>query len=389
MYIVEYMQNGRKFKTEAIGDERSIRTKFSREGKVVLSVKTPSPFTQRQVRNEEIFAVLTALGDLLGSGVPLTKSLQSVIQSLDRKSRLPGVLLQITKVVEDGEQLSKAMSGYRDVFGTTVISMIQAGEGSGKLSETLLTAADHLRTMQEIKSEMFKKMTYPIVVFIFGVVSLLVNTTFVIPRILNSELFKMAKKAGEGDSIYVVLLRKLALFFPISFVIIAIVIAGLVFLFKRSQQQAEGYLVRLPIVRELLFYRAYYITFSSLSNLIGVGVRLDPALEIVSSSATLLTIRNQLNAARQALKDGRHFAGALTALDPIEKSMLEASQNSDRVHQNFTIISNRFYRLYLEKVRSLGPKVYTMVIGMVFCIFLLMFMGIMVPYFKAMGGIRG
>jgi len=388
MYSVEYMEEGRKCFGEYFGTAAEIREKLSHEGKIVLRMKKPIRLWKKTVQKEEIIATFTALGDLLSSGVPMTKALSAIIQSLGRNSRLAPVLVQIRGIVSDGKSFSQGLEEYKHIFNSAVIAMVVAGEHAGKLPETLLTVAEHIKQMSEIRSEMIRKMMYPLVVFLFGVGSLFVNSSVVIPKILSSDLFKMAKANNHEGDVYIQILTLISKIAPVCMVLAIIVAIGFILLFKRHQEKTELIVEKIPLVREFIFYQGYYVAFSSLSNLILVGVRLDTAFQIVGQSARLITIKNQFAQGRQALREGTNFVEGFKAIDPIEKTMLETAQNIDRVQQNFDLIAKRFYRLYLDKVKSIGPKIYGVVIAMVFAIFLLMLMGVMMPYFKILNGIK-
>lgn len=388
MYSVTYMDGGRKAVGDFFGTEKEIREKLLHEGKIVLSIKKPLRIWGQGVAKEEIVAAFTAMGDLLGSGVPLTKTLTAIIESLGLKSKLAPVLVQIRGIVSAGRPFSQGMEQFKYIFNSTIIAMAIAGENAGKLPETLLTVAEHIRQMSEIKSEMFKKLTYPLVVFVFGFVSLFVNSAFVIPKILSSDLYKMAQKNNNDGDVSIQILLLISKIAPFALIAAVLLVFVFIYLFQRHQEKAERIIEKIPLVREFVFYQGYYVAFSSLANLVHVGVRLDTAFQIVGQSARLIMIRNQFEEARQALREGTSFVKGFKSIDAIEKTMLETAQNMDRVQKNFDLIAKRFHRLYIEKVKSIGPKIYGLVMIMGFGIFMLMLMGVMMPYFKSMGGIK-
>jgi len=382
--IVRYLQAGKEFETEFLGTESEARSLLAKEGKVVLSVKKPSPFSvKRSVKEDEIVAVFTALGDLLASGKNLTHAFNDVIPSLNKSSALVPILRRVQELVSQGRPLSQGLQEYKTVFGPTVIGMVVAGENAGKIPETLATMAEHVMQMAEMKKEMVKKMIMPGIMFTFGIVSLFTNAKFVMPRLLAGQT------KGASTSIYLNLMKTLSVAIPAGIgVVLVLVVAGVV-LFRLHQEELEKYLVRIPVLRDFIFYRSYFVAFSSLANLLNVNVAPVVAFGIVGGASTFYTVRKQFDEAIRRLKAGAGYAGvaeALTSLSSVEKGMLQAAVSVDRIEFICKRISKRYYGLYMARMQSLGPKVYMLVSFMVVGIILLMFMGVVLPYMKMSGG---
>jgi type II secretory pathway component PulF len=111
-----------------------------------------------------------------------------------------------------------------------------------------------------------------------------------------------------------------------------------------------------------------------------VGVKIDNALDIVKSSTKVVTIRQDLERAHDALRNGKDFAMGFNNLSQIEKAMLSVSFSSEKLRENLEAISQRFYNIYVEKTSSLAPKIYGIVLVVMAAVFILIFMGIAIPY---------
>lgn len=393
MYVVEYLHKGVRLRDETIDTPAEIKARFAAEGKTVLSVR--KKYMVAKVPMDEVLAFLTAMGDLAESGVHTTKALDSIISSFDPKSSFPPMLRKIREAVANGVPLGVAMGSYQHVFGRTVIAMILAGEATGRMAETFLTSADYISAQDEIKKELWKKLAYPIVTATIGIISLVINSVFVIPRLMKTELFKLANvnAAAKGQthdmaSLCIEAMRYMSVIVPSAIVLVIGIICGSVILYRYKQEAVEMRIVAIPGVREFVFFRAYFVAFSALSKLVEVGVKLDEALEIVEKSTGYITIKKQFTSARGYIREGQSFAKGLSALTAVERTMLETAQNITRIHRNFHLIGQRYHRMYLDKVRSLSPKIQAGVMILVLAIFVLEFLGIMLPYAKVLNNIR-
>jgi MSHA biogenesis protein MshG len=388
VYVVEYIYRGVRSKDETIDTQEEIRQQYAREGKVILSIR--KKWLLQPVPQEEVLAYLTAMGDLAGTGTHSTVALDSIINSFPQKSQFPPMLKRIRAAVANGTPLSKAMESYSHVFGRTVLAMVIAGEHTGKVEETFLAAADYLSQQDEISKELWKKLAYPLVTFGVGIASLILNSTVIIPKLMNTQLFKAATKNGGNDmaSICMRMMKYMSIVVPSGLALVILMAVAAVIWFKKNQEEAEKLLIKIPGIREFVFFRAYYVAFSSLAKLLDVGSTLYEALEIAEKSSTFITLKRQFQAAMKAVKEGQKFTVGLTALTQVERTMLDTSQDRTREQKNFESIAKRYHRLYLDKVRSVAPKLQVAVILMVVAIFFLEFMGIVLPYTKVLNSIH-
>ena len=393
MYVVEYIHAGTRLRDETIDTPADIKARFAAEGKTVLSIKRK--YLVAKVRMDEVLAFLTAMGDLAESGVHTTKALDCIISSFDAKSPFPPILRKIREAVANGMPLATAMATYQHVFGRTVIAMVLAGEASGRMSETFHTSADYVLAQDEIKKELWKKLAYPIVTATIGIISLAINSMFVIPKLMKTELFKLANvnaaAKGQGHdmaSMCIDAMRYMSVIVPATLGAIVFIICSAIVLYRYQQEAVEKRIVLIPGVREFVFYRAYFVAFSALAKLVEVGVKLDEALEIVQKSTSFIIIKKQFKAACGYIREGQSFAKGLTTLTPVNRTRLETAQDITRIHKTFAMIGKSYHRMYLDKLRSVSPKIQAGVMILVLAIFVLEFLGIMLPYAKVLNNIR-
>lgn len=395
MYLVEYLdRSGVRQTQEIVGiTEQEIRETMAKEGKVCISVKKQMfGFGQSKIKKEEIIASFVAIGDLLSSGISLSRAIGPVINSFPKDSKFAAVLTHIGKVVKEGKSFSQGMSAHTHVFGQEIITMIEAGETSGKLAQTFISAGDYIRTMEEVRGELIKKLTYPAILLGVAAISLLLNSIIVIPKLMSSPMFKAALKQSEGkhdmSTKLIGIIQQMKYIVPSGLAIVAAIIVSIIVYYKTNQETCEKYLVKIPVAKQLMFYQAYYVSFLAMSNLMSVGVRLEQALLIAGKANRMITVKAEFEEARKYLKQGQPFTKGISSLNPIERTMLDTAQSLDRIKYNFDLISKRFYKSYIDATKKIAPKVYTLAIVLVCCVIILMLAAIMIPYSKMLSGMK-
>jgi type II secretory pathway component PulF len=145
--------------------------------------------------------ILSNISLMLRSGVPLTTALEETAVS----SELPEVAGNFNDIIisiQGGATFSEAADKYRHIFPETVIYLIRIGEETGKLSEMLKDASDHLKRIQNIVSDTKQALLYPTFVFVAMSAGFLFWFYYVVPKILT--LFKEMDVSLPPITIYVI-----------------------------------------------------------------------------------------------------------------------------------------------------------------------------------------
>src|SRR5439155_447411 len=122
---------------------------------------------RRRVRTRDLGLMYGQLADLIGSGVPLLRSLDSLIKSTVNGS-LRDLLKEIRAAVADGKTLTDTLRQFPEVFPPLHTSMIQAGERAAFLEEVLRGLAGFLERFEELRSKVLGAMIYPALLTVLG-----------------------------------------------------------------------------------------------------------------------------------------------------------------------------------------------------------------------------
>ncbi len=102
---------------------------------------------------------LRQLGTMLGSGMPVLRSLQNL--SVSFPGRLAGVAGQLRESVERGASLHQAVSRQRGLFDPLEVALVDAGERSGRLEHVLIQLAERREALNELRKRILTRLIYP------------------------------------------------------------------------------------------------------------------------------------------------------------------------------------------------------------------------------------
>ena len=136
---------------------------------------------QRGAKTKELIMFAEDLAILLGSGVPLTRSL-IIVSELTERQKFRQVVIDVYQRVKEGSSLWQALRAHPAYFPPILINLVKAGESGGVLEESLSSVADYLGGIQELKEYLVSALTYPVILLFTAGLSILVLLTFVIPK---------------------------------------------------------------------------------------------------------------------------------------------------------------------------------------------------------------
>ncbi|TXT22178.1 MAG: proteinral secretion pathway protein F [Planctomycetota bacterium] len=136
---------------------------------------------RRRISSRDVGVMYGQLADLIGSGVPLLRSLDSLVKSTVN-SRLREVLKEIRAAVADGKSLTNAMREHPVVFPLLHTARVQAGERASFLEDVLRSLASFLERLDELRSKVLGAMIYPALLTGVGLTVLVGALIFFVPR---------------------------------------------------------------------------------------------------------------------------------------------------------------------------------------------------------------
>src|ERR1043166_1249728 len=143
----------------------------------------PAPARGR-IRRKDITAFTREMSALLGAAIPIPQALDGLGEEEDNPA-LREVVLKISDSVRKGASLSSALDEHPRLFSKLYVSMVRVGEEAGALQKVMADLADLLEHEDDVRSEVISAVAYPIFVLGFGVLTVTVLLTLVLPRLFG------------------------------------------------------------------------------------------------------------------------------------------------------------------------------------------------------------
>jgi general secretion pathway protein F len=132
-------------------------------------------------RHRDILFFTQELSTLLNAGVPLDRAL-SITSELTERPKFRGVILDVLRILKGGKSLADSLAAHPKYFGDLYVNMVRAGEAGGALAAVFDRLAEFERSRDELRGYIISSMTYPALLMLVGLGSVMVLMNFVVPR---------------------------------------------------------------------------------------------------------------------------------------------------------------------------------------------------------------
>ncbi|WP_158865665.1 type II secretion system F family protein [Leifsonia sp. AG29] len=273
------------------------------------------PGFKRVVKLKDLAVMSRQMATMIGSGLSLLRTLNILADQTESK-RLAEILGKVRDDVEDGTSLSAAMAKHDVDFPPLMISMVRAGETGGFLDQALDSIAENFEKEVKLRSTIKSAMTYPVVVLVMSLVSVVVMLIFIVPVFKN-----MFQSLGGQLPLPTQILVNISASMVWLGPLLAILIIG-TWLWWRVNKNNENvrrvtdpYRFKVPVFGKLTKKIAVARFSKNLSNMIAAGVPILHALHIVGATSGNWVIQNALEQVAESVRKGETIAKPMARVD--------------------------------------------------------------------------
>lgn len=320
--------------------------------------------------NKDIVIFTRQLSTLIDADMPLAEGLRTLARQVE-KPVFKKVITEISEAVEGGSSLSGALAAHPKVFNPFFVKLVQTGEISGKLHESLLYLADYLEKSQAINSKIRGALAYPAFVVFALVVVTIIMMVYVLPQLLS-----IFKEVGVTDLPITTRILIATTDFVNRFLypIIIIVFGGSFFLWRyiktpEGKARFDDFKIKIPslgtVVRNLYLARIS----ESLATLIKSGIPILDGLRISADLVGNMTYQKILIDAEENVRGGGSISEVLEKrkeIPPLMSSMVAIGEKTGKLNFMLDHIS-KFYKSEsdnaIENISTLIEPILVLILG--------------------------
>jgi len=345
--------------------------------------------THQRVTTEDQVLLCQQLATLVEAGVPLLRSLAVVTAQVESR-QLRSALEEVYRDVEGGQTLRQALAKHPAIFSNLWLNLVETGEASGHLAQSLQQLARHFESVRHLKNQTVTALTYPAFLIATAVCVMGVFVYWLIPKFsvffasMHVELPLLTRvmiAVSDGARRY--------------FVVTLMGAVALAFMVRRylrtdaGQWMRDQLFMRLPLLNTLFIYVQLAGFSRGLSTLLEAGVPLLSSLEILERSSTNKIYGQAIGVIKASVKEGKPMTEPMVQtglFPPMAVQMIQVGEEVGelaRMADRTATYYEESVETYIARMTRLFEPIAIVIMGI---LVLIVVLSIFMPIFKMAGG---
>ncbi|HSF07891.1 MAG TPA: type II secretion system F family protein, partial [Nitrospirales bacterium] len=324
----------------------------------------------RGVSSKELVVFTHQLATLIRAGVPLLECLD-ILSSEAENPTLQQVVKHIREDVEGGTLLAHALKRNPTVFNEFYRSMVEVGETTGRLDESLTQLAVYLDKQAQLRAKIFSGLAYPALLVAVAMIVLVFLLIWVVP--LFSGLFQdMGESLPWLTQVVIDVAEGVRDHFFLLAAFWGSLVMGIRWILKnpKSRQAIDGWVLGVPLLGAVI-QKAATVRFSrTLGFLVRRGVPLLSALSVAGTVTGNKIFEQSINLAAIAIQNGRPLSETLRAghvFPPMVPQMIKVGESTGSIDVMLEKIADLFEQEVDRTVATLTSVLEPCIILVVGC----------------------
>jgi type IV pilus assembly protein PilC len=337
------------------------------------------------VSPRELLILTSQLANCVNAGITLIRTLE-VMASSAKNPALVQLLKNISEDLKGGYAFHQSLAKYPKVFSTYYVSLVQVGEISGKLGETLERLAGYIEKQEELNQKIVSAFAYPTFILFLATGAIFFLLTGIMPKFIM-----IFKENGVQLPLATTILLGISNFLSHNFIMMFILIILCVVIFRAFLETAYGRLqfdrlkIKMPILGNV-FLKVYTSRFvSTMALLYNSGVTILNSLVIWEATIGNRVIADVIKNMHTRIKEGRNLTEPLkeSGIFPPEiVMMVGAGEESGQLGSMLNKISSFFDKDVDYAVKRMAVLIEPALLVVMGFVVGFMAMAIIIPIFK-------
>ena len=279
-------------------------------GASILNKSIGSP----KLKVKDLLMICRQLSSLLGAGITIIRALGMLYQQMpSRKAK--DVIGSIYEGIQAGKTLSEAFRDQKKALPDIMISMIAAGEESGRLEEVMSRLETQFEKEAKLKNKVAAAMIYPAILAFVTFAITIGLMVFVVPQFAKT-LEQMDTKLPAITQVVMGMSNTLVNYW---YIFVALIVALVLFFrsFKKSEKGGmmwDRFKLKVPVLGKSVKATASARFTRTMSTLLRSGINVLESMEITSRTLGNRFLEKKLYESRNDIRKGSSISRSIRGI---------------------------------------------------------------------------
>ncbi len=361
-------------------------------GNTIVSLSKANAFNKdldihigKAVSVRELSVFCRQFESVLNAGVTVIEALNMLAEQTENKT-FKSALEDIRDAVQKGDTLSAAMAEFPKIFPPLMVQMVAAGEATGGIDKAFSRMGGQFEKEAHLKGLIVKSAIYPIILILVIIVVVAIMMIKIVPTFT-------AQFDEVGGTLPAITRAVMAIsdFFVNSWYYMLAIIVGLVIFFKEFKKTENGAIImgrlalKFPMVGKLNIKTASASMTRTLSTLMGSGIQLVDALNLVTEMMKNQIVKSALKKAQEEVSRGIPLSKPLDesgVFPPMVYHMIEIGEETGNMEDMLDKVAEYYDEEVEMATQSLLAVMEPMIIIIMAVIVVPIVLAIMMPMYS-------
>jgi type IV pilus assembly protein PilC len=251
------------------------------------------------------------LGVFVKAGIPIMEALEVIAEESTDKS-LKRIILEMIEALQAGDTFASAAKSHSEAFPAYYVGILESAELTGNLDAVLNQLADYIERDADARSKLSSALIYPGVVLAMSFFTVVILAAFVLPR-FQVFFASLDAKLPLPTRMLLAASGFVTHWWYALLACVVVLVTGLIATRRsvKGRARLDAFILRAPIVGDLVRAAVLERVCRILSSMIGAGVPLPDAMDVTAESANNAVYHEALDHVREEMIEGQGLAGPL------------------------------------------------------------------------------
>jgi len=348
---------------------------------------------KKKIKPDALIAAIRQLAVMTNAGISIHDSLSEIANATEDIA-LKTVFSKLADDINSGHSLSASMENFRFELGNLTIAMVQLGEKTGNLDESLYALADMLEEIRANVIKFKKAMAYPRNVMIAMAVAFTILISYVVPQ-FKSIFEELGAELPMPTQILLTLEHLFNNYGP--YVLAVLFTAVMVFRYlinnyKHIRFGWHEFLLKTYLIKNIIKFSTLSRFTLVFSELIRAGIPIAEALDTSISMIDILPLKEKLLSVRITVEKGGTLNQGLKDTELFENmiiQMISAGEDSGTLDSMIKKVAEYYKMRFDAIIDGLSEAIEPIMLFMIASMVILLALGIFLPMWDMGNAVQG
>ena len=329
---------------------------------------------------------------MTNAGISIHDSIKEVAKSTV-DMQLKAIFEDVDESLNSGKSLTEAFMPYKYHVGDVTLAMIELGESTGNMSESLTKLSEVLEEMMENAKKLKAALRYPTTVIVAIAVAFTILMVYVVPK------FKEIFEKLNAD---LPMPTKILLFLEHAINNYGLyILAGIVgiivyhkYMYKTSdgyKRKTDKYILKVYLIGNVIFFASMSRFMLIFTELVRAGIPVADALDTALMTIDNEEVKDKLSSVKYAVERGSNLTDAFKETGLYEGmliQMIKAGEQGGALDKMLEKVSDYFKARFNDIIDNLSAYIEPILIGFIAGMVLMLALGIFLPMWDMASAVK-